>query len=176
MIPGWIVAIITFPGVIVHEAAHMLFCRLRGVAVLDVRFLQFKNPAGYVLHETTENFTSNFLIAIGPFIVNTSLCLFFCFPAFLRVRVFDLADPLSYLMIWLGVSIGMHSFPSMGDATNLWHAAAKAARRLNPLAILSFPIVILIYIANVLSVVWFDYLYGIAVGLMLPELLLKKLS
>ena len=28
-IPGILIALATFPGVIVHEAAHMLFCKLR---------------------------------------------------------------------------------------------------------------------------------------------------
>ncbi len=175
-IPGWLISIVTFPGIIVHEAAHMLFCRLRRVPVLEVCFLRFANPPGYVIHEAPKDFTSNFLIAVGPFIVNTLLCLLLCFPSFLRVRVFDLPDPLSYLMLWLGVSIGMHAFPSNQDASCLLEGAKAAARRLNPLALLSFPLVVLIYIANFLRFFWFDYLYGFAVGLLLPELLLKRLA
>ena len=50
IIPGWLIALVTFPGVIVHEAAHFLFCRLRRVAVFDVCYLRFGNPAGYVIH------------------------------------------------------------------------------------------------------------------------------
>ena len=51
IIPGVLVSAVTFPGVVVHEAAHMLFCRIRGVAVLDVCFFRFGNPAGYVVHD-----------------------------------------------------------------------------------------------------------------------------
>ncbi len=176
IIPGWLIAIATFPGIIVHEAAHMLFCRLRGVAVLDVRFLQFANPPGYVLHAAPGDFTSHFLISIGPFIVNTVLCLVLCFPAFMRVNVFEIEDPLSYALIWLGISIGMHAFPSNQDASQLWHAAAQAARNFHPLAILSFPLVIAVYVANVLRFFWFDLIYGVAVGLGLPLLLLKQIA
>jgi len=176
IIPGFIIAWATFPGVIVHEAAHMLFCRLRKVGVLDVCFFRFGNPAGYVIHEIPKDFTSNFLIAVGPFIVNTLLCLLLCFPAVVRVKTFELGDPLSYLLLYLGVSIGMHAFPSTQDAKSLWSAASQAARRLNPLALISFPVVILIYIANILSVFWFDYLYGVAIGYGLPVLLLNKLA
>jgi hypothetical protein len=35
--------------------------------------------------------------------------------------------------------------------------------------------VVLIFVGNVLSVIWFDALYGFAIGLLLPELLLKRL-
>ena len=86
IIPGFVIAAMTFPGVIVHEAAHMLFCRLFGLAVLDVCFMRLGgNPAGYVLHEPTERFTAAFFVGIGPFIVNTALCLVFCLPAFIPV-------------------------------------------------------------------------------------------
>ncbi len=176
IIPGWLISIATFPGVIVHEAAHMLFCRLTGTAVLDVKFLQFENPPGYVIHEAPRTFTGNFLISIGPFIVNTLMCLLICFPAFMRVRIFNLGDPLSYLLLWLGVSVGMHAFPSNQDASSLWQAAGQAAKGMHPLALISYPLVIVIYIANVLRFFWFDYIYGLAIGLGLPEILLKQMA
>ena len=62
IIPGWIISILTFPGVIVHEAAHMLFCRMRGVAVLEACFFRFGNPAGYVVHDEINDFNSAFLV------------------------------------------------------------------------------------------------------------------
>jgi hypothetical protein len=175
IVPGWLVAAATFPGIIVHEAAHMMFCRLRGVAVFDACFLRVGNPMGYVVHERVDNFTTNFLISVGPFIGNSLLCMVLCFPAFLRVRAFALADPISYVLLWLGVSVGMHAFPSNGDAANLWRCAVASAKRFNPLAILSLPLVGLIYLANLGSFFWLDYLYGVGIGLGLPELLLQKL-
>ena len=174
-IPGWLISIATFPGVIVHEAAHMLFCRLRGVPVLDVCFFRVGNPAGYVVHGETKDFRSIFLICVGPFLLNSLLCVFFCFPALIPLRLFDRTDPLNYFMLWLGVSIGMHAFPSTQDAKILWRAAKKAVQTSQPLAIVSFPLVVVIYVANILRVVWFDYLYGIGIGLLLPEFLLKHL-
>jgi hypothetical protein len=176
MIPGWIISLLTFPGVIVHESAHLLFCRWRKVAVFDVCFLRIGNPCGYVTHEAVEDFNSNFLICTGPFFLNSLLCIVFCFPAFIPVRIFGLEDIVSYAIIWLGVSIGMHAFPSTQDANNLWKAAKIAAKKKNALAIISFPLVVLIYIANILSVIWFDAIYGIAIGLGLPELIFKHMS
>jgi hypothetical protein len=175
IIPGELIALVTFPGVIIHEMAHMLFCRLSKVAVLDVCYFRFGNPAGYVVHEEPRNFGAAFLISVGPFIVNSLLCIVLCFPAFVPVRIFDRADPVSYFLLWLGLSIGMHAFPSTQDAKVLWKQASIAAKRLNPLAILSFPLVVIIYVANFGSFFWLDLIYGAAIGLGLPELVLKSL-
>jgi hypothetical protein len=171
LIPGQLIALATFPGVIVHEVAHMWFCKLRGVAVLDVCFFRFGNPAGYVAHEEITNFNTALLVSVGPFIVNSLLCMFICFPAFLPVRIFGVSDFPSYFLLWLGISIGMHAFPSTGDGHALYQHARKAAASGSILAILSFPLVGLIYLANIGCIFWLDYLYGVAIGLGLPALL-----
>jgi hypothetical protein len=175
IIPGFLIAMVTFPGVIVHEAAHLFFCKLRRVAVFDVCFFRIGNPAGYVIHEVPESFNSSFLIAVGPFIINSALCVLFCFPAMVPVRIFGRSDPISYFLIWLGISIGMHAFPSTQDAKVLWQQAKKGAAHLNPLALLSFPLVIVIYVANILRIFWLDVFYGIGLGFALPDLILNKL-
>jgi hypothetical protein len=172
MIPGWIVALLTFPGVIVHEVGHMLFCRLRGVAVLDYCFLRTSNPVGYVIHESPKDFLSTFLISVGPFIVNSLMCIIICLPALLPTQYFHVEEPVSYVVLWLGISIGMHAFPSTQDASELLKHAKVAVTKGSLLAIISFPLVGLIYIVNILSVVWADYAYGLAIGLWLPAKLL----
>lgn len=172
-IPGQLIAVATFPGVIVHEFAHMVFCRMRGVAVIDACYFRINNPAGYVIHEKTTNFYSNFLIAMGPFFVNSILCFLICFPAYVPISYFDIDHPLSYVLMWLGLSIGMHAIPSNTDANNIWEEAKVHARSLNPLAILTFPLVVVIYIFNALRIVWADLFYGIAIGVWLPGLMFK---
>lgn len=179
MIPGWIVALLTFPGVIVHEFAHMLFCRLRGVAVLDYCFLnvnitalQAGRPVGYVVHEIPKDFLTTFLISVGPFVVNSVLCFVICLPALLPFEYFQIYEPVSFVVLWLGISIGMHSFPSTQDARGLWQHAKVAAKEGSILAIISYPLVGLIYMANLLSVIWADYAYGLVIGLWLPARLL----
>ena len=171
IIPGALISVLTFPGVIVHEAAHMLACKLRNVAVLDVCFFRFGNPAGYVIHEEVNNFNSAFLISVGPFLLNSVLCILICFPSYLPIHFFGLTHPLSYILVWLGVSIGMHSFPSNQDAKNLLYYARKEVKEFNLLAIISFPIVLIIFIANLLSFFWIDYIYGIWLGYFLPSLI-----
>ncbi len=175
-IPGQLIAALTFPGVIAHEAAHLFFCRLRRVPVFEVCYFRLANPAGYVLHAPIEDFTSAFLVALGPLVVNSVLCVAFCLPALVPTRVFGQEDLLSYFWIWLGVSVGMHAFPSTHDARGLWAQAKRAAGSGNLLAILSFPLAAVIMVGNVLSVVWFDAFYAFAIGFLLPEMLLRRLA
>lgn len=170
-IPGELISILTFPGIIIHEFAHMFFCKLRKVAVFDACYFRIGNPAGYVVHESSENFYTTFLISMGPFFVNTFLCLFICLPAYMPIKFFDVDSPLSYFLIWLGVSIGMHAIPSNQDANVLVEQAKEKAKQFNLLAILSFPIVGLIYVFNVLRFIWADLIYGVAIGIGIPSLI-----
>lgn len=175
IIPGFLIAWLTFPGVIVHEAAHMLFCRFYGIYIHDVKFFRFatKGPAGYVIHEPTDNFTANFFITVGPFLLNTALCLLFCLPALLPIHYFETDDPFAIFFGWLGISIGMHAFPSTQDARNLWAAAQKQLKSGKYWTLPFFPLVVIIYVGNILSIFWFDALYAAGVGFFLPEYLFK---
>jgi len=175
-IPGPIIAIVTFPGVIVHEAAHLFFCKLFKLPVYDVCFLRFGNPAGYVIHEKTDNFTASFFVSMGPFFGNTLLCVLFCTAAFLPVWELKVFDPLAYFFYWLGLSIGMHAFPSTGDLSNLWQLAPGKAKQGNILAIVSLPLIGLLYVLNFARVIWADLGYGIAVGVLSPIAVFRALA
>lgn len=170
-IPGFLISALTFPGVIVHEAAHVLFCKIRKVMVLEVCYFRFGNPAGYVAHGEIKDFTSAFLISVGPLLVNSVLCIVICFPAYFPMQIFEVNTGISIFLMWIGLSIGMHAFPSNQDARNLMVHAKIAARKGNPLAILSFPLVLLVFIANLLSFFWIDLIYGIGLGIGLPSLI-----
>jgi hypothetical protein len=139
------------------------------VAVLDACYFRVGNPAGYVIHERSSDFTTTFLISMGPFFVNTVLCLLICFPAYMPIKFFEIEHPLSYFLIWLGVSIGMHAIPSNEDAKNVFEEAKVHAKSLNILALITFPLVVLIYVFNALRIVWADLIYGIAIGIWLPS-------
>lgn len=168
-IPGQIVARFTFPGVVVHEFAHMIFCKIRKVAVIDVCYFRNGDPIGYVEHAGSENFLTTFLISMGPFFVNSILCLLICMPVYLPLQFFQVENLFSYFQLWLGVSIGMHAIPSNQDAKNVFEKAKIHVKRGNLLAIVSFPIIGLIYIFNILRVVWIDIFYAVAVGLGIPS-------
>lgn len=176
MIPGIVISVLTFPGVIVHEAANLLFCRFAGLAVFDVRYFRFGNPAGYVLHETTSDFRKNFLVTMAPFFVNSALCVLFCSAAFLPVWEFRIADPVAYFFYWLGLSIGMHAFPSNQDLKSMWKLMPAEASKSGILAIVSYPIVAMVYVLNLAKFIWADLAYGIAIGILVPLAIFRALA
>jgi hypothetical protein len=169
-IPGFLISLVTFPGVIVHELAHQLFCRLSRVAVLDVCYFRLGNPAGYVVHEIPAKASQHILIGIGPFSLNTILGALIALPAAIPVIQFENAAPLDYVLIWLGVSIAMHSFPSTTDAKGIW--SAVWSRETSILTkIIATPIVGLIFLCAAGSVVWLDFFYGLGIAMLIPNLI-----
>jgi hypothetical protein len=175
-IPGPIIAALTFPGVIIHEAAHLFFCRLFKLQVYDVCYFRFGNPAGYVVHQQTNNFTAQFFVSLGPFFINTVLCMTFCTAAFLPVWELKVFDPLAYFFYWLGISIGMHAFPSTADLSHLWADAPALAKKGNLLAVLSLPLAGILVVLNYARVIWADLAYGIAVGVLTPIAIFRALA
>lgn len=175
-IPGWLISIATFPGVIVHETGHFLFCRVYRLAIFDVCFFRVGNPAGYVIHERSDNFKTTFMVSMGPFFANTVLCVVFCSAAFMPVWELEASDPLAYFFYWLGISIGMHAFPSVDDLKHIWRMAPAEARQWNPLAIASYPIIAILVVLNYARVVWADLGYGLAVGILGPLAIFKALA
>lgn len=173
-IPGFVISILTFPGVIVHEFAHLLFCRIFKVAVFDVCFFQFANPAGYVLHETPRKVWHHVMIGVGPFFTNTIIGTLIAIPAVYAFR--ESSDPslVYYLLFYFGVSIAMHSFPSTGDANSIWNAVYDNSENASAgIKIIAAPILILIYLGAFGSILWLDLLYGVGVTRFFANMLLK---
>lgn len=172
IIPGFIISALTFPGIIVHELAHQIFCYLCGLKVYEVKYFQFKNPSGYVIHENTDNPGKIFLTAIGPFIFNTLLGSLIILPASIQFFEFKVRnDILNLIIVWAGFSILMHAFPSAGDATSMVKNILKNKNVGIIPKILSAPFIGLIYIGAIGSVMWLDALYAAAVAMVLPNLL-----
>jgi hypothetical protein len=170
-IPGPLIALLTFPGVIAHEVAHRFFADLARVPVYQVCYFRVGNPAGYVVHGAANGLKSAFLISVGPLIVNTVLCSLITFSAVFPLFVLD-AKALSFIymiLIWVGFSIGMHAFPSNQDMKGLIDEIRRTKKSLIPvLAARAFAG--LFAIANVLRIVWFDAIYAVGVSMLLPWL------
>lgn len=162
LIPGFLVSLVTFPGVIIHEFAHKLCCDWRGIPTGEVVYFRLGNPAGYVEHAEPERFRDAFVVGVAPFAVNSVLAVA-TFGAL--VILFPSDDGMfaeatgAYVLAWFGFSVGMHAFPSTGDAKNLW-TRTRRDWRASPTVVLSLPVIGLIYVANLLSVLWFDVVYA----------------
>lgn len=174
IIPGFLISLATFPGVIVHELAHQLFCRVAGVAVFEVCYFRMGNPAGYVVHEIPKKVYQHIFISVGPFFMNTVIGALIALPAVIPVIKFDTGSLMDYFLIWLGVSIAMHSFPSTGDAKSIWEAVWNKETPL-PAKLAAAPLVGIIYLCAAGSIFWLDVIYGIAAATVLPNLIVKLL-
>jgi hypothetical protein len=170
---GILLTAVTFPGAMVREAAHLLFCRLLKLAIFDVRFLELNPPFGHVQHEHSNHFGAAALETLAPFFINTLLCLLFCWAAFLPVWELRIFDPQSYLFYWLGFSMGMHALPSAGDLQHLWKLTPAAAKRGNVLALLALPIVGPLRGVEFARAFWPGILYAAAIGVALPLALVR---
>ncbi len=146
-------AIITAPGVVVHEIGHALFCLLAGVKIHHIKFFQFKQTAGYVIHDEPKNIFASITISFGPLIINSFLTLL-CF-AHLNAPYFTW---LNLLFAWLALAVGLHAIPSTGDAQTLLSITNHRFWR-NPFVIVAYPFALILYLLNLLKRLHADVVY-----------------
>ena len=145
------------------------------MAVFEGKYFQQKNPVGYVLHEQTNNPKKNLLIGVGPFIINSLLGALIAMPAVIAIVKFETGSFFDYLIMWIGISIAMHAFPSMGDAKNIW-ASVTAKDTPITVKIIGVPAVGLIYLGAAGSIFWLDLIYGVAISGAIPFFMIKMLA
>ena len=174
-IPGPVIALVTFPGVIVHEAAHQFMCRLTNTPVLKVCYFRMGDPCGYVLHGRPSSPWKHFLISVAPFLFNSILAVLVALPTALAAVSKGEMHPQDLLLGWLGISIGMHALPSSGDARSLW-AAMKEKGTPWLLKLVGIPVTGLILLASVLSFFWFDAIYATFLCFGIPAVTLEWLA
>jgi hypothetical protein len=172
IIPGFLISIATFPGVIIHELAHVAFCKLTKTPIHKVCYFRVGNPAGYVIHGRPTNVWKHILIGVGPFFLNTVLGLTCGIAAALMHVNLDNLTAVSGIFMWLAISIAMHSFPSTGDARSIWSAIWSDG---SPVAarIFGTPLVAVIFLGALGSIFWLDLVYGFGIVIGLPKIILS---
>ena len=166
MIPGFVISCATFPGVIVHEFAHKVFCHWTGTKVLQVCYFRLGSPAGFVIHEHPTSVWKHILIGIGPLFINTGIGL----GLGLLGIAFKGVAPVSIALMWLAISVAMHSFPSTGDAKSIWSAIWDDKAPVLT-KVVGTPLVGVIFLGAVGSVFWLDLIYGVGVVCGIPSLM-----
>jgi len=115
LIPGELIAVLTFPGVILHEFAHKIACNLLDIKINQICYFQAKNPSGYVIHEPPNTIFESLLITIMPIIIGYGCA------AFIALITNDLATNfLWWVGMWFSFSLSMHALSSSEDVDNLW--------------------------------------------------------
>jgi len=118
--------ILLAPGIVSHEFAHVLACRLTGIEVTSGPVLNPLAEDAYIDHERVDGFPADLAIAIAPLPVNTVLGLV----------AFGLATNLSLLLAvpcyWLGGCFALTAFPSVGDTETLYETVKTLPRWMQP--------------------------------------------
>ena len=172
-IPGWLIAAVTFPGVMLHEWAHKFFCDRFQVRVLAVRYFQFgQDVAGFVQHDPPSTFRQHLFIGIAPLIVNSLAAIIVA--AMAAQAKTDSA--LMYFFWWLSMSFGAHALPSRRDADSIGDSIGRArASGASAWILAAWPLVQVLRVASALKLFWIDIIFaaalvvvGAALGTHLP--------
>lgn len=184
VIDGKIITLLTFPGVIVHELAHLLFCKLLKIRVYDVCYFRWNlfkisiqdvccsgcdQAAGYVRHEIPNKAWKTIIINCGPFIINSLVGGLISMPLSIK-RMYGNSNFLDYILLWLGISITMHAFPSKEDAGNVWRLI-KGKQISFLTKVFAAPIAGFMYLLNVGSIGWLDFFYALALPYLMFQIL-----
>lgn len=116
------IALLSFPGVTLHELSKKIICDTLKVGISDVCYFRVRDPIGYLIHSKPKTFTQIILIYFGPTAVNSIACVS------LMTMAFHLANNQTAMntparvailpLIWLAISFGIHAFPSIYDVNH----------------------------------------------------------
>ncbi|WP_135823794.1 hypothetical protein [Halorussus ruber] len=167
LIPGVLIALATFPGVVAHEYAHERACQKRDLQIREVCYFQLRSPNGFVRHEQPSRYDDAFWISLAPFTVNTLLAVAFAVVAGVLLSVtratgMGLFAYATGPPAWLAFSFAWHAMPSKDDAENVYEHA-KREWRTSWFARFGFLVVAALYVWHYLSYLWFDALYALLV-------------
>lgn len=175
---GELIAFLTFPGIVLHEVAHRLFCDWAHIEVYSVSYFNLsQKTVGHVAHAVTNNIYYSFLIGVGPLIINTIVCMILTFPAGCKYYLdLDFFHPASgsiafgyTVLTWIGYSVGFHAIPSNQDVKHLPLQAQSAVGKV--FLCLLDGIVSLCHVRFIGWMLCAFYAYGIS--LILPWFFLK---
>jgi hypothetical protein len=164
-IPGPIIAVATFPGIVMAVAARKFMCDLIGIAVYETVYSK-----GIIIHEVIIRPAKALLVALAPLIISTFLCAILLFPfSFSILLGSDPGGLTEIVLAWIGISIGVHALPAY--ATVKWYLDKLPEQSRRGLTYhFLWVMAAIMAIVGVLKRIWFDFFYAIGVGLIGPLL------
>lgn len=114
-------------GVVAHEGAHYLMCKLFGVKVKEVRFFkvernrEYLNIGGYVRSEEVSSFIAILSLSLAPLLVNGILVslIYYCSPLWMEIPGWNFG------IGFAGVSLALGTRPSKQDLSLLGKTLQK---------------------------------------------------
>jgi len=152
----------TFPGIIIHEIAHVLFCNITRTKVQSFNLFGngisfFLTRCGHVTYDVPENAKKQLAISFGPMVFNSFITIITVFVAIALSYYIPL---ISWFLLWLAFSIGAHAFPSSLDGNALSRITKDEIKNNKLLALLYAPFSLFAYLAQYATVLWVDAIYS----------------
>jgi hypothetical protein len=176
-ITGYITAILTFPGIVVRQIVTQLLCRYFEIPVFKVIYFQPWPPFGAVQHEPPGSPLTGMILILGPCMVNVFLGFLIGFPAVFGFLTFDdtiIVSCRDLFLIWLGISIAVHSFPTFENAKAVKNCT-MADRNPSWLQAIGAPLAGLMYLGAIGSIIWLDVIFALIIVIGMPILFFEIL-
>lgn len=166
-----LIALLTFPGSIIHEVCHKFFCDLLRIRVYKVCYFRYDDTYSYLIHEPATNLRDALLILICPFLLCTLLCMILTFPAeLISVKLSAPFTLNTFLLLWVGISIGMNAFPT-NHAITEFQKTIQSHPAKPYIYLIANGFAILLQFIQFLRKLWIDLLYAILIMNVLPSLI-----
>ncbi len=141
-----ITSYLTFPGIVLHETAHLVMCLLFGVKVTRVRFFRFDGSGGDVTYQSPNSYIKIFFIALSPMVIGSVVSYVLLHNTFITPNI-DIY--LYYIYIWAGFCFALHSLPSIQDANSLLQYSKNLGGLFGVIFfIISLPVFVIFWILN----------------------------
>lgn len=116
-----LVAVLLFPGMLLHELAHAFACVLLGVKVTKAKLWGIGGAS--ITHKRTTGWR-NFAVAVAPFFINSTAAILSFFLGNIGLEKIAFIDANRIVPVlffyWLGVSFAYFAFPSETDLRSGW--------------------------------------------------------
>jgi hypothetical protein len=157
---------LTFPGIVVQQAARKLLCHATGTEVTDVCWFRWEQPTGYVVHEDPNAVWKQYLIGLGPVLVSLVVAVVTALLALPFAPKGNAVSLPSILLCWIGVSVAAHAFPNRTDAGSIWALAWEAEDAPVWTRVLSVPVVGMVYLFALSRFLGLDLIFGLLLVLL----------
>jgi len=144
-----IVTLVTLPGLIIANLLRWYLCRLMEIPIFRFELLHKGWPPSMLQYAPPATLRQAVGLVFEPWLMLTV-------PAFvllLVARILQLNGPewVALLVAWLGASIAAYALPSRAEINKIWQLSKSAVARRNWLAVLGFPLVVLLYVVVLLE-------------------------
>jgi hypothetical protein len=162
---GTIIRYLAFPGVVLHEVCHDLFCRVTGIPIIEHRIFLGKHEgvAGGVIMDATKirTFTSSFLVAFAPFFI-------LAFALYLLVVFWQILPMHQGLALYFAFCFFIGLSPSRADVRLIVSVAQKRpSQTVLEIGLLTIPVIAAIGYLRFCSVASLQFSFGIFIGIIL---------